>query len=59
MQYSRAAEAESEGCGVLDTSHARGMTAVCVALFENRIVEMDCVPVRNTSILQITQTFVD
>jgi len=28
-----------------------GMTAACVALFENRVVEMDCVPTRNALIL--------
>jgi hypothetical protein len=31
--------------------HARGMTAVCGALFENRIVEMDCVATHNALIL--------
>jgi len=36
--------------------HARGMTAVCKALFENRIMEMDCVPTRNALILDgVTQ----
>jgi hypothetical protein len=32
-------------------SMRRGMTAVGGALFENRIVEMDCVPTRNALIL--------
>jgi hypothetical protein len=31
--------------------HARGMTAVGGALFENRIVEMDCVATHNALIL--------
>jgi uncharacterized protein (TIGR02058 family) len=42
---------ESRGHGVLIPRNARGMTAMYGALFENRTVEMDCVPTRNALIL--------
>jgi uncharacterized protein (TIGR02058 family) len=63
IQYPETSAMESRSHGVLDTplepviglaegeTRWRGMTAVCGALFENQIVEIDCVPTRNTFIL--------
>jgi hypothetical protein len=51
IQYSEAAAMESRGLGVLDTPHARGMTAVGGRSLKTEIVEIDCVPTRDALIL--------